>query len=222
MRYKDLLLESSPSPHAYKAIIVMGSPGSGKNTVIENLPFIDAFKHEDIDNVIHKLAYNHNADDRKKAWHLLNKRRSLWIKSSLPIVFNTTGRDFSRVEELTKLLTLEGYDIYGIMVFASKDVAMQRIQDRPKHTENPQDKDRPVDTDFASTVWDTLKLMAEQYANFFKNKLSGLSFVINDIWLDSGFVSMRKARKEVRMFLQRPVQNPVGQKKLQVFNNIEK
>lgn len=215
MKVNEILTESLASPHAYKAIIVMGSPGAGKNSVIEQIYQLQSFKEEDIDKVMHLLKFHHTDKDRKHAWEIMMKRRNNFFRNGLPIIFNITGRNFYRTKELTDILNNQGYDVYSIIVFTQKDIAVQRVIDRPGSQETrKQDVGRKVDPEFAANAWDSLRARINDYAEFFRNKASGISYVINDHWLDPAGVTLAKTRKQVSRFLRTSVQNEVGADKI--------
>ena len=211
MKIQELLLEQANVKHAYKAIIVLGSPGAGKNTIINQLGLNHTFKHEDLDDMVHRLRLKHDAEGRDKAWHVMSKRRKFWVRNSIPIIFNTTGRDYGRIENLAALLKENGYDVFCLIVFSSHDVAMQRIKDRPTAAHSlAGDIGREVDISFMTAVWNKLKNLINSYAALFKTEHAGIGYVINDPWLDPMGKTITKTRKIINRFLDAPIKNEVG------------
>lgn len=220
MKVTDIItesfLEEGPQDrHVFKAIFVIGSPGSGKNTVINQF-MQSGFKVEDIDDVLHKYKKLAGAHvDYKQSYDIVAKRRSLWQQSWLPLIINTTGRRLDRTAELKQTLEEYGYDTMGVFVYVTHEVAWKRTQSRKVSSTNPADLGRHVDRDYFDDTYQALQKLYPQYKQLFA---PNFVMYLNDetqVAKDIQELQIRKVQKAVKTFINTPVQNPIGQQKIQ-------
>lgn len=215
----DFLIEGPQDKYIFKAIFVIGPPGSGKNTVINQFSQ-NGFKIEDIDDVLHKYKKLSGPNvDYKKSYDIVSKRRSIWQQNWLPLIINTTGRRYDRTLELKETLENYGYDTMGIFVYVTENVAWQRTQARKLHSTNPADLGREVEHEYFQDTYKSLQKLYPQYKKLFVPNF--VMYLNDETQIDTELQEMqiRKVRKAVRNFISVPVQNPIGQEKIQ---NIKK
>lgn len=197
--------------HIFKAVVVMGPPGSGKNTLVNKFLSQYGFKQEDIDDVLHRYKKINRQADYKKTHPLVSRQRSLWTQSHLPIIFNTTGRRYDRMVELKDELEEHGYDVMCVFAYVTEDTAWQRINHRAQTSTNPADKGREVEHDYFVEAYREIKRSVPQYKALFKNNFV---FYVNDQTLsgtDTQVYQSAKATRAINQFVMNPVQNPIGQ-----------
>lgn len=205
MNLDELILEKSGRPQFYKskAIFVMGPPGSGKNTIIDQLFSSSEFKIDDFDEIMqrYKALGKSNNDEYSHSYQLAIQRRNLWLKNKLGLIINTTGRRQNNVIELKDLLEANGYSTFGIFVKAPYDVALKRVIERPQISNKIADKDRKVDTEF----FDKAYIASVANLKVFKSVFNPANFsvIVNDS--DSEFYkpSLDNAVRSIKRFLNR-------------------
>jgi len=212
-----IITERVAPKQAFKAIFVMGPPGSGKNSIIDaHLSHLE-FKLDDFDEVMQRYTtLSKKEGEYEHSYQLANQRRDLWLKSFLGLVINTTGRRQNNVLELKKLLEDYGYDTFGIFIRVPYDLAFQRTQRRPQVSTRTADVGRKVGAEYFD------KAYVDSVANLkvFKNEFKPTNFavVVNDPDNPYYEPSLLNLNRSLKRFLRLPAQNSIGQEKLDSFN----
>jgi shikimate kinase len=209
--FNNNLNEGIHDRNIFKSVFVMGPPGSGKNTIVDKFLSRYGFKLEDIDEVLHNYKKINAVAGYKETHPLVNKRRSLWQQSHLPIIFNTTGRRYDRIVELKDQLEEHGYDTMCVFVYVTEETAWNRTQERAKKSTNPADAGRQVEQNYFIEAYREIKRSANQYKSLFGENFI---FYVNDPILsaeESQKFQAEKASAKINRFVSQPVQNSVGQ-----------
>lgn len=168
------LTESIDDASLFKAIIMLGGPGSGKSYIIKNI-FKDKIKVISSDVIFEFLLKKNNLSlkldktdaaqydsqmaQRAKAVQLLKTPVGNYINGMLPLVIDGTGKHFKKVEMQKKELEDLGYDVYCIMVNTTLDIAQQRNKVRP----------RSVPTELVSDAWHDVQSNLGKFKQMFGN-----------------------------------------------------
>lgn len=206
------LAEGVNDPNIFKAIFIAGPPGAGKNTVIQKLGLTSVgLKLQDID---HTIAYLNKrnlsiAPDYKRGLAVTLRRQSMFEKSMLGLLINTTGRDYGGIMSLNKQLKEAGYDTFMLFVDADYDVAFHRIQHRPSSATDPKDIGRKVDFDYFEQAFDAAKKNIDFYALMFGNQFALVTNnerLVEDSDDKEEFdATLKLAAKKINRFLQKPL-----------------
>lgn len=206
------LEEGVNDPNIFKAIFLAGPPGAGKNTVISRLGLTAAgLKLQDID---HTLAYLNKrkapeAPDYKRGLATTLRRQSIYEKSMLGLLINTTGRDYEGLMSLNKQLKEVGYDTFMLFVDADYDVAFHRIQNRPRSATDPKDIGRKVDLDYFQHAFEESKKNVDFYALMFGNQFAVVTNnerLVEDSEDQKEFeLTLGLAAKKINRFLKKPL-----------------
>jgi predicted ABC-type ATPase len=211
--YNPLLTEKVAPKYAFKAVFVMGPPGSGKNTIIDNHLYNPHFKLVDVDETLARFkSLNKKDTNYSVSWEYSNKRKNLWQQNWLGLIINTTGRNSTNVIDLKKTLEEFGYDTFGIFVKVSYDTSMQRIKSRPSLATNPRDAGREVGLDY----FDKAYISSIRNLPIYKSNFNAVNFatVINDNTSPYYEQSIANLDRSLTRFLRSPIQNPNGNEKL--------
>ena len=135
-----------------KAFFMAGGPGSGKSYVADASvsPKRAGLKMVNSDELFEKALrkvnmttdiaslglgtedYEYAMMLRNRAKSLTNRRKDLYIRAKLGVVLDGTGHDYEGIKKQVNLLKELGYDVYMVFVNTSKDVALQRNQERER------------------------------------------------------------------------------------------
>ncbi len=148
MKFYKVISEGLYDKHIFKAIFLLGGPGSGKTYIYDNLINTGKFKLLSPDNILEPdLKKNniplkwseHSKEDSEKVLNLRNrsgdltdKQQNLYLKGRLPIVLDKTGQDYeSLMRNKTKFESL-GYECLGIFVQTDPEIALDRNRKRAR------------------------------------------------------------------------------------------
>lgn len=174
------LNESIDDASLFKAVLMIGGPGSGKSYIIKTV-FKNKLKVVSSDAIFEFLLKKHNLplkidkkndaqyalqmDQRNRAIQLLKTPVGNYINGMLPLVVDGTGKNFNKIEMQKRELEEIGYDVYCIMVNTTLDVAIQRNLKRA----------RSVPAELVSNAWHEVQNNLGKYSQMFGN-----SFLIVD------------------------------------------
>ena len=143
---EDLITEGVYDPGIFKAVFLMGGPGSGKSTVVDGLAlkslglkvvntdtaFEKGLKKAGISLDLRKTPEDVKEPIRKKAKRITNMAMDMYIDSRLGLVFDTTSANITKIKSYKKLLDAIGYEYKMIFVNTSLEFAQQRNEARPR------------------------------------------------------------------------------------------
>jgi len=124
------------NPGIFKAVFIVGGPGSGKSFIAEKSLQGHGFRVINSDDVFEYLMIKNNLDlkmqnlspdelvqrdfERDKAKKLTAKRQWQYIHGRLGLIIDGTGRDFERAQKLHGKLFAIGYEMK--MIFVNTDL----------------------------------------------------------------------------------------------------
>lgn len=143
------LFEGKHDPNIFKAIIMIGGPGSGKSFITKSLAagtglkiinpdiFLEYFaKKQDID--IKTILKSENLPDyRFNAHQLKNKQMNYYLNQHLGLIIDVTGRNYAKIIHTTNRLKTLGYDI--ILIYVKTDLETAIIRNKGRERALPDD-----------------------------------------------------------------------------------
>jgi predicted kinase len=199
--------ESIDDASLFKAVLMIGGPGSGKSYIIKNI-FKDKVKVISSDAIFEFLLKKHNLplkidknndaqyaqqmNQRNKAIQLLKTPVGNYINGMLPLVVDGTGKNFKKIEMQKKELEEIGYDVYCIMVNTTLEVAKQRNLKRA----------RSVPSELVSDAWNEVQHNLGKYSQMFGN-----NFLIVD---NNDKLNMEQLNRIESLILNSKLKNRIG------------
>jgi predicted kinase len=143
---EDLITEGVYDPGIFKAVFLMGGPGSGKSTVVDQLNLVNlglkiVNTDKAFENGLKKAGLgldlrNMDADlrdpIRSRAKEITAKQMDAYLRGRLGMVFDTTGAKASKIVSYKNLLDKAGYEYKMVFVNTSLDFAQQRNSERAR------------------------------------------------------------------------------------------
>ena len=143
---EDLIQEGVYDPGIFKAVFLMGGPGSGKSTVVKQLSltalglktvntdkaFETGLKKAGQTLDLTQVPGSIRDPIRKGAKRRTGKAMDMYLNGRLGLVFDTTSADSSKVKSYMRRLELLGYESKMIYVSASLDNALKRNSKRAR------------------------------------------------------------------------------------------
>ena len=143
---EDLIQEGVYDPGIFKAVFLMGGPGSGKSTVVKKLSLnalglktVNTDKAFEIGlkkagQTLDLATVPADIRDpiRKHSKRITGKTMDLYLNGRLGLVFDTTSADASKIKSYMKRLEILGYESKMIYVSASLDNALKRNKARAR------------------------------------------------------------------------------------------
>jgi len=143
---EDLIQEGVYDPGIFKAVFLMGGPGSGKSTVVKQLSLnalglktVNTDKAFEIGlkkagQTLDLATVPADIRDpiRKHSKRITGKTMDLYLQARLGLVFDTTSADASKIKAYMKRLEILGYESKMIYVSASLDNALKRNKARAR------------------------------------------------------------------------------------------
>lgn len=187
------IVEGPNDPNIFKAVIMTGSPGSGKSTVAKKLFGNTGLKMLDVDRFWHHFHDKGKEQDFDRNYELVNKQKQNYIDGRLGLIVDGTGRDVDSLIKSKNELESIGYDTILVFVNTDLDTALKRISSRAKET------GRNVDKDYTVNAWNQIQKNLGRLQNEFNN------MIIVD---NSDGAEYSGAEKKVRQWLTQNPRNP--------------
>tara|TARA_B110000285_G_scaffold211699_1_gene254612 strand:- start:2640 stop:3374 length:735 start_codon:yes stop_codon:yes gene_type:complete len=218
--------EGINDPGILKAFFMAGGPGSGKSYVAGSLfgmeegsassvSYDTGLKLVNSDNAFEILLRKAKIDMaelmnlkddpekweeamrlRDKAKKITKGTQKLYIEGKLGMIIDGTGKNYSKIETQVKELRDLGYDCYMVFVNTSKEVALDRNNNRA----------RKLPVDMVSQMWQEVQNNIGKFQRLFKSKR--FEIVDNSKYGDNTPIDL--VGKEIRKFMSQPVSNPIG------------
>ena len=122
----------------------------------------------------------------------------MYLAGKLGMIIDGTGKNFGKIESQVKELRELGYDCYMVFVNTSKEVALERNNDRP----------RKLPEMMVSKMWSEVQENIGSFQRLFKAKR--FEIVDNSKYGDTTPIDL--VGKEIRKFMAQPVSNPIGKR----------
>ena len=201
-----------------KAFFMAGGPGSGKSYVADAsiVPKRAGLKVVNSDEFFEKALrkvnmstdlgsldsdqFEYAMELRTKAKALTDRRKDLFIKAKLGLLLDGTGHDYQGIKKQVDLLKELGYDVYMVFVNTSKDVAIQRNQER----------ERKVPEDIVIERWQDV----QENIGKFQNLFGATNFIIvdNNDSKEDGKRLLKRTFIKVDKLIDKPLRNPTGKR----------
>ena len=143
---EDLIQEGVYDPGIFKAVFLMGGPGSGKSTVVDGLglkalglklvntdkSFETGLKKAGQTLDLKLVPAEVRDPIRKKAKRQTTRMMDRYIEGRLGLIFDTTSANSSKIKAYKNMLDRLGYESKMVYVSTSLDNALKRNQMRPR------------------------------------------------------------------------------------------
>lgn len=143
---EDLITEGVYDQGIFKAVFLMGGPGSGKSTVVDALSlkslglkmvntdaaFEHGLKKAGLSLDLSKVDAKDRDPLRAKAKKITGKNLDAYLRGRLGLIFDTTSAKAQKIKNYKKLLDQMGYDYKMVYVDASLENAQKRNLHRPR------------------------------------------------------------------------------------------
>lgn len=205
--FKQFLDESINDKGIFKAVFVIGLPGSGKSYTVQQMSGSVSPRVVNTDKAAEFLSSKWQKEIRSDSWaefkdkaHTITSKLLFnYLNGALPLFIDGTSNDISNVLHRIGILESLGYDVGVVFVKASLDTAMKRAESRAAST------GRHVDAEFIKAV----AAKNEENAAYLKSKVDFFHEVPNDTMTLSDSV-MNQAFKSAQAFFAEPVNNILG------------
>lgn len=170
MLVNEVITEGKHDPNIFKAIFMMGSPGSGKTTVAKKIAAGTGLKMVNSDSVYEWLTIGSDMpiiskgyeDELYKHSHrLIRKQMNSYIDGRLGMIIDSTGKNPRRILELKERLEKLGYETMAVYVNVDIETALNRNEERR----------RKVDPNWVREKHAMIKNNLGQFQNIFKGRL---------------------------------------------------
>ena len=143
---EDLITEGVYDPGVFKAVFLMGGPGSGKSTVVDKLSlkalglrlvntdraFENGLKKAGLTLDLRGKSDDEYSGIRDKAKKITGMQMDRYIEGRLGMIFDTTAANKSKIVKYKEMLDKLGYEYKMVFVNASLENALARNQMRSR------------------------------------------------------------------------------------------
>lgn len=186
---EDLITEGVYDPGIFKAVFLMGGPGSGKSTVVDQLAlkalglkmvntdkaFENGLKKAGLSLDLRGADFDKVDPIRARAKKITGKNMDAYIRGRLGMIFDTTAANKNKIVSYKKMLDKLGYEYKMVFVSTSLENAQKRNDMRA----------RKLPAEIVQGDWEK----ARKHADSFK-KLFGRDFV--ELSNDDDFATLQK------------------------------
>ena len=186
---EDLITEGVYDPGIFKAVFLMGGPGSGKSTVVDQLSlkalglkmvntdkaFENGLKKAGLSLDLRGADFDKVDPIRAKAKKITGKNMDAYIRGRLGMIFDTTAANKNKIVSYKKLLDKLGYDYKMVFVSTSLQNAQKRNDMRA----------RKLPAEIVQGDWEKARKNADEF-----KKLFGRDFV--EITNDDDVATLQK------------------------------
>ena len=191
---EDLITEGVYDPGVFKAVFLMGGPGSGKSTVVDQLAlkalglkmvntdkaFEVGLKKAGMTLDLRGADFDKVDPIRAKAKKITGKNMDAYISGRLGMIFDTTAANKSKIVSYKKMLDKLGYEYKMVFVTTSLANAQQRNSMRA----------RKLPFDIVQKDWEAASKNADEF-----KKLFGRDFI--SITNDDDFNTLKKKASQL-------------------------
>lgn len=201
------ITESINDKGIFKAVFVMGIPGSGKSYTVDKIAGSIMPRIVNTDSSLEFLVKKYG-DDYKNVWErhgpktekMTQGKLKRALDGALPLMLENTSASASSILLRMGLLESLGYDIAMVYINTDLEVALDRANKR----------DRVVDADFIKRA----HVKIEKDVEFLKPKFLKFMEIKNSAGELTDDVLMQ-AYKAMQHFYSSPVQNPIGKRNME-------
>ena len=186
---EDLITEGVYDPGIFKAVFLMGGPGSGKSTVVDQLSlkalglkmvntdkaFENGLKKAGLSLDLRGADFDKVDPIRAKAKKITGKNMDAYIRGRLGMIFDTTAANKNKIVSYKKLLDKLGYEYKMVFVSTSLQNAQKRNDMRA----------RKLPAEIVQGDWEKARKNADEF-----KKLFGRDFV--EITNDDDVATLQK------------------------------
>lgn len=210
MRANDFIQEGVNDPAIFKAMFIVGGPGSGKTYVSSKLG-LNTMGYVTInsDSAFEYMMKKHKLDPkmpereqperdivRQRAKDITASKSELAIQGRLGVLIDGTGDEFEKISRLKSNFEAIGYDSYLIVVNAQLDVAVERNRQRP----------RTVPEKIVIDKWYSVQNNIGKFARIFDN----MSIIDNSGNIEATNEQIDDAYKKIAKFTKTPPTKPIA------------
>lgn len=198
-----IINESIEDRGIFKAVVMAGTPGSGKSYLINQIKSGSIEPRVvNVDRFTEFLNIQDIASVYDRSKQLTKNQLVQYLNGVLPLFIDTTGVNTERLKIRLNILDKIGYDYAMVFVNTSLETALERASQR----------ERKVDPDIIKVYYDRLQK--------YKNDVKGLFSFSMEINNDKDELTndvILKAFKRVSYFYDAPVENPIGQERYELM-----
>lgn len=214
---EDDLVESINDKNLFKAVMMVGGPGSGKSYVVKNtFPNIKTINSDDLfeflldkqglDKVIDSNApdYEKKMKIRSHAKKLTKNKESLLLNGMVPVILDGTGKDYDKVVNQKRALERLGYDVSMVFVNTNLDTAKARNLKR----------ERSVPEEVLEKAWHAVQNNIGKFQELFPGKI----YVVDNS--SSSNIDQNRLERIYRKTIESPLENRIGKQTIDKLREI--
>lgn len=205
--FKEFISESINDKAIFKAIFIVGIPGSGKSYTVKQLMGSVSPMVINTDIAVEYLSKKLDIPSNSATWpifkddakRITRARMVLHLNGMQPLFVDGTSNDVSNVLARAGILESLGYDVGMVFVDTSLETALARAEERGREI------NRIVDPEFITGVHS----LSQENKEYFKGKFGFFKEIKNDPGELTDAV-IGKIFNQVSSFYTEPLKNPVG------------
>jgi len=170
---ESTVAEGVNDPGIFKAVFIVGGPGSGKSFIAKKALHGHGFRVVNSDDIFEYIMLKNNLSlqmdkmtpdeitrrdvERDKAKKLTKKKQWRYLHGRLGLIIDGTGRDFEKAQKLYGNLFALGYEMKMVFVNTDINTALERNKMR----------ERTVATDIVQKSWDSVQRNIGRFQSLF-------------------------------------------------------